>query len=70
MLRYDVSHPVVNDSGMAVWAALGVSSWPTLAVVSPRGRLIAMLSGEGHRQVGRGRGWGGVGWDGAGGLQL
>ncbi|KAG2443188.1 hypothetical protein HYH02_009265 [Chlamydomonas schloesseri] len=50
VLRYDISHPVVNDRGMAVWAALGVSSWPTLAVVSPRGRLIAMLSGEGHRQ--------------------
>ncbi|GLC49396.1 hypothetical protein PLESTB_000214800 [Pleodorina starrii] len=50
VLRYDISHPVVNDRGMAVWGALGVSSWPTLAVVSPRGRLIAMLSGEGHRQ--------------------
>ncbi|GIL63415.1 hypothetical protein Vafri_17433, partial [Volvox africanus] len=50
VLRYDISHPVVNDRSMSVWAALGVSSWPTLAVVSPRGRLIAMLSGEGHRQ--------------------
>ncbi|EFJ50214.1 hypothetical protein VOLCADRAFT_80356 [Volvox carteri f. nagariensis] len=50
VLRYDISHPVVNDRGMAVWAALGVSSWPTLAVVSPGGKLIAMLSGEGHRQ--------------------
>ncbi|PNH05466.1 NHL repeat-containing protein 2, partial [Tetrabaena socialis] len=50
VLRYDISHPVVNDRGMAVWGALGVSSWPTLAVVSPRGRLLAMLSGEGHRQ--------------------
>ena len=29
MLRYDISHPVVNDRGMAVWAGLGVSSWPT-----------------------------------------
>ncbi|KXZ45018.1 hypothetical protein GPECTOR_59g625 [Gonium pectorale] len=50
VLRYDISHPVVNDRSMSVWGALGVSSWPTLAVVSPRGRLIAMLSGEGHRQ--------------------
>ncbi len=51
VLRYDISHPVINDRGMAMWAGLGVSSWPTLAVVSPKGRLIAMLSGEGHRQV-------------------
>lgn len=48
--RYDISHPVVNDAAMALWGALGVSSWPTVAVVSPRGRLLAMLSGEGHGQ--------------------
>lgn len=35
---------------MTMWRALGVSSWPTLAVVSPKGKLLAMLSGEGHRQ--------------------
>jgi len=53
VLRYDVTHPVVNDGEMTMWRQLGVSSWPTLAVVSPKGRLIAMLSGEGHREVGR-----------------
>jgi hypothetical protein len=35
---------------MTMWRALGVSSWPTLAIVSPKGKLLAMLSGEGHRQ--------------------
>lgn len=50
VLRYDVTHPVVNDGEMTMWRQLGVSSWPTLAVVSPKGRLIAMLSGEGHRE--------------------
>ena len=50
MLRYEVTHPVVNDAGMTLWRQLGVSSWPTLAVVSPGGRLIAMVAGEGHRQ--------------------
>ena len=50
VLRYEVEHPVVNDSGMTLWRGLGVSSWPTLAVVSPQGKLIAMLSGEGHKQ--------------------
>ena len=34
-----------------MWRQLGVSSWPTLALVSPNGRLIALLSGEGHREV-------------------
>lgn len=41
---------MVNDSRMQLWGALGVSSWPTLALVSPRGRVLAMLSGEGHKQ--------------------
>ena len=42
---------VVNDGEMTMWRQLGVSSWPTLALVSPKGRVIAMLAGEGHRQV-------------------
>lgn len=50
VLRYDVVHPVVNDGEMTMWRKLGVSSWPTLALVSPSGRLIAMLAGEGHRE--------------------
>ncbi|KAI7838239.1 hypothetical protein COHA_007984 [Chlorella ohadii] len=50
VLRYEIEHPVVNDGGMTMWRALGVNSWPTLAVVSPNGRLIAMVAGEGHRQ--------------------
>ncbi|KAL3690719.1 hypothetical protein R1sor_004370 [Riccia sorocarpa] len=50
VLRYDVTHPVVNDGEMVMWRQLGVSSWPTLALVSPTGRLIAMLAGEGHRK--------------------
>ncbi len=45
VLRYEVTHPVVNDGAMTMWRQLGVSSWPTLAVVSPGGKLIAMLAG-------------------------
>lgn len=44
--RYDVTHPVLNDEKMAMWGALGVSSWPTLALVGPRGNLLAMWQGE------------------------
>eukprot|EP00884_Botryococcus_braunii_P006329 jgi/Botrbrau1/15698/Bobra.4_1s0071.2 len=50
VLRYEISHPVVNDAKMVMWRELGVSSWPTLALLSPSGKLIAMLAGEGHRQ--------------------
>jgi hypothetical protein len=50
VLRYDVRHPVVNDRNMEMWRALGVSSWPTLVVLSPNGKVLASLAGEGHRQ--------------------
>lgn len=45
VLRYQVSHPVVNDTNMVLWRGLGVASWPTLMVVSPKGRVIATLAG-------------------------
>ncbi|CAD7700093.1 unnamed protein product [Ostreobium quekettii] len=50
VLRYDISHPVVNDGNMVLWRKLGVSSWPTLMVVSPSGRVLLQLQGEGHRK--------------------
>ena len=46
VLRYEVTHPVINDRNMVLWRALGVASWPTLMVVSPKGRVIATLAGE------------------------
>ena len=46
VLRYEIRHPCVNDGNMVLWRDLGISSWPTLAVVSPRGRLIATLPGR------------------------
>ncbi|KAM7272381.1 hypothetical protein ACFE04_027044 [Oxalis oulophora] len=50
VLRYGISHPVVNDGDMLLWRELGVSSWPTFALVSPGGKLIAQLAGEGRRK--------------------
>ncbi len=45
VLRYGVSHPVINDRNMVLWRDLGVASWPTLMVVSPKGKVIATLAG-------------------------
>src|SRR5579863_3211313 len=49
ILRYDIEHPVINDSQMAIWRKAGVNSWPTLAVIDPEGKLVRGFSGEGHR---------------------
>jgi len=47
ILRYGIRHPVVNDANLEVWRSYGVSAWPTLALINPRGKIVAMRSGEG-----------------------
>lgn len=51
VLRYQIKHPVVNDAEMKIWDRFGVSSWPTLAVIDPEGKLHGALSGEGRCEV-------------------
>jgi hypothetical protein len=31
--RYEISHPVIVDSGVAIWQSYGASGWPTIAVI-------------------------------------
>ncbi|KAK7337681.1 hypothetical protein VNO77_18266 [Canavalia gladiata] len=50
VLRYDITHPVVNDGDMYLWRKLGINSWPTFAIVGPNGKLLAQLAGEGHKK--------------------
>jgi thiol-disulfide isomerase/thioredoxin len=50
ILRYDISHPVVNDVEMSLWRTLGISSWPTFIVVGPKGNMLFSFSGEGKRK--------------------
>ncbi|CAM9320884.1 unnamed protein product [Chrysoparadoxa australica] len=45
--RYGIKHPVVNDGQMSMWNSVGVSSWPSLALVGPRGNLLGIWEGEG-----------------------
>ncbi|KAL7588310.1 hypothetical protein Lser_V15G39866 [Lactuca serriola] len=50
VLRYGITHPVVNDGDMYMWRELGISSWPTFAIIGPTGKLLAQLAGEGRRK--------------------
>lgn len=51
LLRYEIHHPVVNDSEMKIWGAYGSMSWPTLALIDPEGKLIGVTSGEGKLRL-------------------
>ncbi|XP_020108187.1 uncharacterized protein LOC109724010 isoform X3 [Ananas comosus] len=50
VLRYNITHPVVNDGDMYLWRELGVNSWPTFVIIGPNGKILAQLAGEGHRK--------------------
>jgi sugar lactone lactonase YvrE/thiol-disulfide isomerase/thioredoxin len=49
ILRYDIEHPVLVDSGFQVWQQYAVRAWPTLIVIDPEGYVIGAASGEGKR---------------------
>lgn len=44
--RYGITHPVVVDSGMAIWQQYAVRAWPTLVLVGPEGHVLGMAAGE------------------------
>jgi DNA-binding beta-propeller fold protein YncE len=47
VLRYQITHPVVNDADQKIWGSYFAESWPTLVLIDPEGKLIARGSGEG-----------------------
>lgn len=49
VLRYNITHPVVNDAEASLWQELEVSCWPTLVILGPRGNMLFSLIGEGHK---------------------
>jgi len=51
ILRYDIEHPILVDSGFRVWQQYAVRAWPTLMVIDPEGYVVGSASGEGNREV-------------------
>ncbi|HEX4414434.1 MAG TPA: thioredoxin-like domain-containing protein [Lacipirellulaceae bacterium] len=46
VLRYEIEHPIVNDSQMTIWNRYGARSWPTLVLIDPTGEVVWAASGE------------------------
>lgn len=51
ILRYEIAHPVVNDADHKIWDRYGVSSWPTLVLIDPEGKVVGSASGEGNYDI-------------------
>ena len=46
VLRYHITHPVLNDANQAVWRRYNVNFWPTMFLINPEGQVCAWRSGE------------------------
>lgn len=46
ILRYELDHPIINDSDFRVWSTYGAQAWPTLVIADPRGNVLAADAGE------------------------
>jgi DNA-binding beta-propeller fold protein YncE len=45
-LRYEITHPIVNDRQFRVWRSFAVQAWPTLAVIDRNGYVVGGHAGE------------------------
>ncbi|XP_041368681.1 NHL repeat-containing protein 2-like isoform X1 [Gigantopelta aegis] len=46
LLRYDIKHPVVNDSEALLWQQLQINCWPTFVIVAPNKEFLFTVAGE------------------------
>ena len=51
LIRYDITHPVVNDADFTIWRAYGARAWPTQVLIDPEGYVVATASGEGKAEA-------------------
>ena len=51
ILRYEIEHPVYNDSEYAVWQSYSIRAWPTQVLIDPAGYIVGGVSGEGNYEI-------------------
>lgn len=44
--RYELQHPVINDTEFQVWQQYACRAWPTLMFIDPEGKVIGKHEGE------------------------
>jgi thiol-disulfide isomerase/thioredoxin len=44
--RYEIEHPIVNDSEFEIWQAYRVYAWPSFILIDPEGRIVGGHAGE------------------------
>ena len=46
IIKYGVNHPVINDYDLKIWKKFEISTWPTLVLVNPKGRIETQFEGQ------------------------
>ncbi len=46
IMRYEIEHPVINDSDFTLWRKFFSNAWPTIGLIDPEGYYIGKISGE------------------------
>ncbi|MEM9982844.1 MAG: thioredoxin-like domain-containing protein, partial [Bacteroidota bacterium] len=47
ILKFGITHPVVNDADFKVWENYAVKAWPTVVLIDPEGKIVSRKAGEG-----------------------
>ena len=47
VLRFGLTHPVVNDKDFKIWKEYNINAWPSFALIDPTGKIVGEMSGEG-----------------------
>ena len=48
ILKYDITHPVINDADLKIWHSFDVKAWPTYVLLDVRGGVVKTYVGESH----------------------
>ncbi len=46
VLKFGITHPVINDADSKIWEQYAITGWPTLVLITPEGKISAQKSGE------------------------
>lgn len=51
VIRYGITHPVINDVHSMLAREYGMRAWPTQFVITPQGKVLGKVVGEGNYDV-------------------
>src|SRR2546430_17463685 len=51
VLRYELEHPVYNDSDFKIWQSYGIRARPPQTLIDPGGYVVGSVSGEGNYEL-------------------